>query len=47
MMVNPELWVTGVVPSAPRVTVHDCPVPVPPGQTVTSMVSEDAAGSEM
>jgi hypothetical protein len=38
--VNPDAWVTGVVPSAPRVTVH-----VVPETLVTSISSEVAAGS--
>ena len=38
--VNPAEWVTGVVDSAPRVTVH-----VDPETFVTAIISDVAAGS--
>src|ERR1700749_1197172 len=44
-MVKPAAWMTGVVPSAPRVTVQDWAAPVPPGATVAIMVSVLWAGS--
>ena len=40
-MVNPVVWATGVVPSAPRVTVQ-----VVPDTLVTAMISVSAAMSE-
>src|SRR5215472_14404864 len=44
-MANPAACATGVVDSAPRVTVHDWEPPVPPGATVTSISSDGSAGS--
>ena len=40
LTVNPLVWVTGVVPSVPRMTVHVVPVTF-----VTSTISVGAAGS--
>src|ERR1017187_7648062 len=45
-MENPPVCATGVVPSAPRVTVHDWDDPVPPGAMVTRNFSDGSNGSQ-